>query len=274
MQHPARHHRCRPDRAGRRRPRRRARPARRRPRGRRRGRARPSASGRHVRLFSPWSELVDPAARRLLDAAGLGRSRRRRLPDRRRVARRLPRSRWPTSLAAARAGSSALPGPRGRRGPRRARPAGRLRPRGRPVRRARRGPAGRERLLAGAVVDASGTWSRPEPARRRRLPGPGRAGARRPHHLRHPRPRRPGRRRAVRRQARRGRRRGRLGAGRPGRSRPARRAGARAPGSRGCCGGPSVGRRLRWRRQRPARGSAASSARTRAAAVRRPRSPT
>ena len=45
----------------------------------------------HVRLFSAWRELVDPAARRLLRGdRHLDRTRRGHLPDRPRVARDLP----------------------------------------------------------------------------------------------------------------------------------------------------------------------------------------
>ena len=43
----------------------------------------------HVRTFSPWPELVDPAAARLLAPHGLDRSR-DGIPDRRRVDQRLP----------------------------------------------------------------------------------------------------------------------------------------------------------------------------------------
>ena len=79
----------------------------------------------HVRLFSRWAELVDPAARRLLERDRLGGARPGRLPDRRRVGRALPpaagrRPRRPRPLRRHR--------DRGR--PPRARPGRRLRPRG------------------------------------------------------------------------------------------------------------------------------------------------
>lgn len=117
----------------------------------------------HVRLFSSWSELVDPAARRLLDASGT----------------------WTAPAGAAyptgrewREGylqplADVLDGTTG----------GQVRYDSRVVGVARAGrdllvdsgresdpfaihvetPRGRERLLAGAVVDASGTWTRPNP---------------------------------------------------------------------------------------------------------------
>lgn len=117
----------------------------------------------HVRLFSSWSELVDPAARRLLDA-----SRTWTAPD---------DAAYPTGrewrdgylqpLADVLAGTT----------------GGQVRYDSRVVGVARAGrdllvdsgresdpfaihvetSQGRERLLAGAVVDASGTWTRPNP---------------------------------------------------------------------------------------------------------------
>lgn len=117
----------------------------------------------HVRLFSSWSELVDSAARRLLDASGTWTA-----PD---------DATFPTGgqwrdgylqpLADLLAGTT----------------GGQVRYRSRVVGVGRAGrdllvdsgrdldpfaihvetPQGRERLLASAVVDASGTWSRPNP---------------------------------------------------------------------------------------------------------------
>ena len=49
------------------------------------------------------------------------------------------------------------------------------------------GPAGRERLLASAVVDASGTWTQPNPLGADGYPALGETRERRAHHLRHPR---------------------------------------------------------------------------------------
>ena len=117
----------------------------------------------HVRLFSSWSELVDPAARRLLDASGSWSA-----PD---DAAYPTGGEWRDSylqpLADLLAGST----------------GGQVRYDSRVVGVGRAGrdllvdsgresdafaihvvtPQGRERLLAGAVVDASGTWSRPNP---------------------------------------------------------------------------------------------------------------
>ncbi|MFC7360109.1 NAD(P)-binding domain-containing protein [Nocardioides astragali] len=117
----------------------------------------------HVRLFSSWSELVDPAARRLLDAAGTWTA-----PD---------DGAYPTGgqwreaylqpLADALGGT---PGGSvrydarvvgvGRAGRDLMVDSGRE---GDPFAVHVEGPAGRERLLASAVVDASGTWTRPNP---------------------------------------------------------------------------------------------------------------
>ncbi len=117
----------------------------------------------HVRLFSSWSELVDPAARRLLDAAGTWTA-----PD---------DGAYPTGgewrdtylqpladvLAATSGGAvphNALVVGVGRAGRDLMVDSGRE---GDPFAVHIEGPAGRERLLASAVVDASGTWTRPNP---------------------------------------------------------------------------------------------------------------
>ena len=148
----------------------------------------------HVRLFSAWRELVDPAARRLLERVRhLDGARRRRLPDRGRVAYGVPGAAC-RAAGRHRRGIRRVRHPRGRRRSLRSRPPGRLRARGRPVRRARRGPhrprATARRRCRGRLrhVDP------PQPAGRRRLPRPRRDRARRAHHLRHPRPQRPRRR--------------------------------------------------------------------------------
>ena len=179
----------------------------------------------HVRLFSAWRELVDPAARRLLEAAGTWtRAGGGRLPDRWRVARAVPS---PVGRPGGRLSRrhSALRRQGDRREPCRTRPARRQRPRERPVRRTRRdavgsrAPAGRRGRGCVRHLDPA------EPARRRRLPRCGRAGERRAHQLRDPRPHRPDGGRPVRREARRGRRQGRLGprsADRPDQTRPPR----------------------------------------------------
>jgi thioredoxin reductase len=117
----------------------------------------------HVRLFSSWAELVDPAARRLLEGIGGWVA-----PDE----ARYPtggewRSAYLQPLAAALAGTQ----------------DGSVRYAAKVIGVARagrdlmvdsgregdlfaihlEGPNGRERLLASAVVDASGTWTRPNP---------------------------------------------------------------------------------------------------------------
>ena len=118
----------------------------------------------HVRLFSSWSELVDPAARRLLDAAGTwtapddgayptgGEWREAYLQPLADAARRDLRRgsvRYDTRVVGVgRAGRDLLVDS-GREGD--------------PFAVHVEGPAGRERLLASAVVDASGTWTQPNP---------------------------------------------------------------------------------------------------------------
>jgi cation diffusion facilitator CzcD-associated flavoprotein CzcO len=117
----------------------------------------------HVRLFSSWSELVDPAARRLLEAAGTWTP-----PD---------DSGYPTggewrrdylqplaAVLASTPGGSVRYGARvtgvGRAGRDLMVDSGRE---GDPFAVHVEGPGGPERLLASAVVDASGTWTRPNP---------------------------------------------------------------------------------------------------------------
>jgi Pyridine nucleotide-disulphide oxidoreductase len=117
----------------------------------------------HVRLFSSWSELVDPAARRLLDAAGTWTA-----PD---------DGAYPTGgewratylqpladVLDATTGGSVRYNARvvgvGRAGRDLMVDSGREDD---PFAVHIECPAGRERLLASAVVDASGTWTRPNP---------------------------------------------------------------------------------------------------------------
>ncbi|WP_243395533.1 NAD(P)-binding protein [Nocardioides currus] len=117
----------------------------------------------HVRLFSSWSELVDPAARRLLDAAGTWSA-----PDdgayptgaewRSAYLQPLAELLDGLSRGSVRYGSRVAGVSR----------AGRdlLVDSGResdPFALHVDGPDGRARLLASAVVDASGTWTRPNP---------------------------------------------------------------------------------------------------------------
>jgi thioredoxin reductase len=117
----------------------------------------------HVRLFSSWSELVDPAARRLLDAAGTWTP-----PD---------DGAYPTGGEWRATYLQPLADVLGKA------PGGSVRFHARVVGVGRAGrdlmvdsgrendpfavhietPDGRERLLASAVVDASGTWTRPNP---------------------------------------------------------------------------------------------------------------
>ena len=117
----------------------------------------------HVRLFSSWSELVDPAARRLLDVPGTWTA-----PD---------DGAYPTGgewrdtylqpladVLDATTGGAVRYNARvvgvGRAGRDLMVDSGREDD---PFAVHIEGPAGRERLLASAVVDASGTWTRPNP---------------------------------------------------------------------------------------------------------------
>ena len=179
----------------------------------------------HVRLFSAWRELIDPAARRLLEA-GDGWT----APD---------ENAYPTGrewldvyLRPLADLLDSLPGGTVRYG---ARVVG--------VSRAGRDllvdsgresdpfavhvetATGRERLLASAVVDASGTWRQPNPLGADGLPGARGARERRTHHLRRARLQRPRSGRPVRRSARRRGGQGCLGPRRPHRPGQARRTG-------------------------------------------------
>jgi len=117
----------------------------------------------HVRLFSSWSELIDPAARRLLEATGTWAA-----PD---EARFPTGGEWRTAylqpladaLDATAAGfvryGTEVTGV-GRAGRDLLVDSGRE---GDPFAIHLRTADGPERLLAGAVIDASGTWHRPNP---------------------------------------------------------------------------------------------------------------
>ena len=132
----------------------------------------------HVRLFSAWRELVDPAARRLLEAAGTWTA-----PD---------EDTYPTGgewreayLQPLADLLDASPGGSVRYGtrvvgvePRRARPARRLRPRDRPVRRPRRD---RRRATSGCWPAPSSTPPAPGPSRTRSVPTATRALGEREH---------------------------------------------------------------------------------------------
>ena len=123
---------------------------------------------RHVRLFSPWSEVVDPAAERLLAGSGWVRPDGATYPTGAEWA-----GRYLQPLAAAlgervRYGTTVVGV--ARRGRDRVVDAGRdTEPLSVHVRTA----AGQERLLARAVLDASGTWSTPNPLGGDGLPAAG-----------------------------------------------------------------------------------------------------
>ena len=112
----------------------------------------------HVRLFSPWSEVVDPAAARLLGGSGWTRPDGATYPTGAEWA-----SRYLQPLAAV-LGDRVRYGTRvvgvARRGRDRVVDAGRDTE---PLSVHLRTAAGEERVLARAVVDASGTWSTPNP---------------------------------------------------------------------------------------------------------------
>ncbi|ATE55190.1 NAD(P)-binding domain-containing protein [Actinosynnema pretiosum] len=112
----------------------------------------------HVRLFSQWSELVDPAARELLESAGWTAPAGEDYPTGAEWA-----SRYLAPLAAALDGHVRF-GARvvgvARRGRDRVVDAGRD---SEPLTVHVRTPEGEERITARAVVDASGTWGSPNP---------------------------------------------------------------------------------------------------------------
>ena len=181
----------------------------------------------HVRLFSSWSELIDPAARRLLDAAGAWTA-----PDdgayptggewRRAYLRPL------ADLLAAIPGGAVRYSSRvvgvGRAGRDLLVDSGRESD---PFAVHVEGPAGRERLLGSAVVDASGTWTQPNPLGADGYPALGETENAERITYGIPDLSDPVRRGALRRQARRSGRQGRLGPGSARRAGPARQAGPR-----------------------------------------------
>ncbi|WP_207453778.1 FAD-dependent oxidoreductase [Herbiconiux sp. SYSU D00978] len=112
----------------------------------------------HTRLFSPWSELVDAASARLLERSGWTSPDAARLPDGHELvaeyveplaAALSPRIRYSTRVTAV-----------SRRGMDRTRTAGRA---DAPFLLRVETPAGRSSVLARAVIDASGTYSSPNP---------------------------------------------------------------------------------------------------------------
>ena len=205
----------------------------------------------HVRLFSPWSELVDPVAEKLLAASGWTGPEPAAYPTGREwVERYLAPLAEVLATSAGRRDPLRAPGRRRRA--RRPRPAGGRGPGRGAVQRPRRGvrePRGADRRGRDRRLRHVGI---PEPAGRRRLPRPRRGRARRPDPLRHPGPHGFRGRGAVRRQARRRRRARGLGPERPGRPGPPRRVAPRHP--RQLAGPPPRHRvGVRRRRQRPAR---------------------
>lgn len=125
----------------------------------------------HVRLFSAWPELIDAAARRLLEASGWT----------------APAGGYPTGAEWAARYLLPLAAALGERVRTGVAVTGVAREgRDRVVSSGRddapfvvhaRTAAGEERILARAVVDASGTWSQPRPAGANGLPAIGEAGA-------------------------------------------------------------------------------------------------
>ena len=201
----------------------------------------------HVRLFSRWGELVDPAAEKLLAPTGWP------APD--------PDA-YPTGAEWAQQYLQPLADALGDRVRYGARVVGvarrgwdRVVDAGRGSRAADRARAdatrGEERITARAVVDASGTWTQPNPLGGDGLPALGEDAAADRIALPGARPDRPGGPRPLRRQADRGRRQRALRADGAGRVRRARRAGARHPGR--LAAAPRRDRQhLRRRRRRPA----------------------
>lgn len=130
------------------------------------------AQWHHVRLFSPWSELVDPAARRLLEAAGRSAAGAGRYPTGAEWA-----SEYLVPLADALDGHVRF-GTRvvgvARRGRDRVVDAGRD---GEPLTVHVETADGEERITARAVVDASGTWTSPNPLGGDGLPAVGERAA-------------------------------------------------------------------------------------------------
>lgn len=115
----------------------------------------------HVRLFSPWKYLVDPAARRLLDAAGWTMPEEGYLPTGGELVERYlePLAAHPAIAPHLRIGSRVASV--SRRGFDKVKSAGRDAAAFELLVATREG--GLERVLARAVIDASGTWLAPNP---------------------------------------------------------------------------------------------------------------
>ena len=144
----------------------------------------------HVRLFSPWRALVDAAAAALLAEAGWEAPDPDRLPTGRELVERYlePLAALPALRDRIRYGARVVSV--ARRGYDKLKTEGRD---GAPFVLRVRTPDGAEaEVLARAVIDASGTYASPNPLGAERPARRRRAGAGRPHLLRHPgRPRRP-----------------------------------------------------------------------------------
>ena len=126
----------------------------------------------HVRLFSRWGELVDPAAEKLLAQTDW------RSPDPDAYPTGAEWAQQHLQPLAAALGERVRFGARvvgvARRGRDRVVDAGRdSEPLTVHVRTTSAGRVGEDRIAVRAVVDASGTWATPEPARRRRPAGLG-----------------------------------------------------------------------------------------------------
>lgn len=137
---------------------------------------RPAAAIRewaHVRLFSPWSELIDQPSRRLLDETGWIAPDPTHHPTGRELVELYlePLAAVPTLARHLRLGHRVIAVTR--RGADTLSSSGRDR---RPFELAVDTPHGMARLHASSVVDASGTWSSPNPAGSSGVPASGEAG--------------------------------------------------------------------------------------------------
>ena len=125
----------------------------------------------HVRLFSPWKYLVDPAVRRLLDTSGWSAPNENRLPTGSELVTTLlePLASHPTVAPHLRFDSRVVAV--SRRGYDKVKSAGRDAAPFELV--VRRSDGSVERLLARAVIDASGTWNAANPMGGGGLPADG-----------------------------------------------------------------------------------------------------
>lgn len=131
------------------------------------------AEWNHVRLFSPWSELVDPAAARLLEPTGWERPDDGAYPTGLEWAQRYLRPLADALGEQVRFGAEVVGV--ARRGRDRIVDSGRD---GEPFSvHVRTSDGGEERVLARAVIDASGTWSTPNPLGGEGLPAIGERAA-------------------------------------------------------------------------------------------------